>query len=198
MRRFLLPGLAATLALGLAACAPYGASSQRAVSNAPSSVPCGPTPDPSAFGTGCLPGGSPTFTTGPGGSPIGTWSLTLVGGPSAGTYAGSDEMICTGVAGGPMSVSFQPVGSPRVLQVDATTNAGASLMLISAGGIEMGGTYQAATGQQGQTVRLGHASIRDGALSLAISGTQRFPGEGPVREIQLTVDCPLFPAEPGG
>lgn len=172
MRRF-LSALATILALALAACAPHGASTQPAVSSAASA----------------------SFAVGPGGSPIGTWSLTLVGGPSAGTYGGSDEMICTGIPNGPMSASFQPVGSPPVLQVDATTNGGDTSMLISAGGPEMGGTYQAGTGEQGQTVALGHATIQGGALSLFISGTQRFPGEGPVREIQLTVDCPLFPAD---
>lgn len=198
MRRLLLQTLAATLVVGLAACAPSGSSNQPGASNSPSVVPCGPVPDPSVAPLpGCLPGSSPSFTTGPGGSPIGEWSLTLTGGPTAGTYGGSDEMICTGIAGGPMSVSFQPAGSPPIQQVDATTDGGDSSILVSAGGIESGATYMARTGQQFQTVVLGEATIQDGALSMSISGTQQYPGEGTERTMELSVDCPLFPAEPG-
>jgi hypothetical protein len=199
--------LLASLALGLAACGPTGGGSQPAASqpaaSAGSAMPCqSTTPSGATPAPGCLPppsvGATPILTVGPGGTPIGTWTLTLVGGPAAGDYGGTDEMICSGIANGPMSVSFQPVGSAPIQQVDASTIGSDSSILVSAGGLESGAAYQATTGQLFQTVVLVEAGIDAGILTLKIKGTQQFPGEGVLREMKLTATCPLFPNDSGG
>jgi hypothetical protein len=193
LMRQLAPISLASLVVALAACGPTAsAGSPGEASETPVGLGGG--------GQSAAPStaGPPTFTTGPGGAPIGTWSLTLVGGPTPGEYGGTDEMICTGIAGGPMSVTFQPVGSPPVQQVDGTTDGPNSSILVSAGGLESGATYQAVTNQEFQSVVLGEARIQAGVLTFSIHGTQQYPGENVTREISLSATCPLFPAESDG
>jgi len=103
-------------------------------------------------------------------------------------------MICTGMAGAQVSVTFQPAASPPIQQVDATSFGTDSGMLISAGGLESGALYQAS----GQTIEFVQAEIHDGIVSMRIQGTQQFPGEPVVRRMTLDATCPLFPAETGG
>jgi len=187
--------LATGMVLALTACgtaSPSGNPSQAA--SAPASVGSSGASSAGAPSVGA----SPAFTTGPTGTPIGTWSLTLVGGPAAGEYQGSDEMICTGLADAPRSVIFQPVGSPPIQQIDASTVDDESSILVSAGGLESGALYQARDGVLNQTVVLQEASIDDGILTFSIYGTQQYPGEEVRREMSLTAVCPLFPADTDG
>jgi hypothetical protein len=107
-------------------------------------------------------------------------------------------MICTGLADAPRSVIFQPVGSPPIQQVDASTVGDESSILVSAGGLESGALYQARDGILNQTVVLQEASIHDAILTFSIYGTQQYPGEEVRREMSLTAVCPLVPADTDG
>jgi hypothetical protein len=175
MRRWLAIALASAL---LAACSPAGGSPSQA--DQPSAAPSS--------------GASPAFTTGPTGTPIGDWALTLTGGPSAGTYSGRDEMVCVTGAGLPTSVAANPAGSPPIGHIAMTTGGGLDdTISISAGGLEAGGNYQTSSGT---AEVLEGPTVTDGILHLTMSGTDPFPSDP--RTILLEVTCPLFPAETDG
>jgi hypothetical protein len=147
-------------------------------------------------GSSASPGESaaamPSFETGPTGTPIGDWSVTLTGGPSAGTYSGRDEIVCVTGAGLPTSVASNPVGSPPIGHFDMGTGGGGEdAIYVSAGGLEGGGNYQTSFGD---AEVLEGPTVTDGILHLKMSGTDPFPGDP--RTILLEVTCPLFPAEP--
>ena len=199
MRRSLPITVVATLLLGLAACAPGGGSPSQA--GQPSTAPCGSEAPNAAPAPGCLPPGStgpsagavPSFETGPTGTPIGDWSLTLTGGPSAGTYSGRDEMTCVTGAGLPTSVAANPVGSPPIGHIAMVTGSGPDdKILVSAGGIEGGGGYQTT----GPAETLDGPTVTNGILHLEMSGTQILSDE--TRTLLLEATCPLFPAETDG
>jgi len=142
---------------------------------------------------------APAFTTGPTGTPIGTWTLVLTGGPSAGSYGGRDEMTCVSAPGVPTSVGFNPVGSPPIGHVDAGTDGTVDSILVSAGGLEGGGNYQARDGDPyGSAEILEGPTVTDGVLHMKVSGTENAPGEPAPRTMVLEVTCPLFPAESDG
>jgi hypothetical protein len=205
MRRPLSPALA-LLVLVLVACAPTGSGSiPPGLSQAPtteaSTAPCQPTPAPGAStAPGCLPPGpstavSPAGSSSPGAAPIGTWSLTLGGlPPVAGDYGGSDEMICTALEGGPWAVSFNPVGADPIGHVDAVIDQeGNESLLISAGGVESGGTYVAGDATLGSSADvLEGPTVVNNVLHLKMHGVDLLK-----RTIDLTVDCPLFPGGGG-
>ena len=133
----------------------------------------------------------PSFETGPTGTPIGDWTLTLTGGPAAGTYSGRDEMTCVTLAGAPTSVVSNPVGSPPIGHIAMVTGSGADdKILVSAGGIEGGGGYQTS----GPAETLDGPTVTNGILHLEMSGTQILSDE--TRTLLLEATCPLFPAEP--
>jgi hypothetical protein len=193
MRRCLATALAAALIAVLTACAPAGGSgSQPEATESASGAPLGaPSTAPASAPSS---NASPSFTTGPTGTPIGDWSLTLTGGPSAGTYSGRDEIVCVSGSGLPTSVASNPVGSPPIGHFDMVTGGGLDAgILVSAGGIEAGGNYQTTSGSaeviEGPTVT-------NGVLHLKMSGTDPFPGDP--RTLLLEVTCPLFPAETDG
>ncbi|HTI29742.1 MAG TPA: hypothetical protein VL687_05235 [Methylomirabilota bacterium] len=188
MRRYLATAIAAGLMAALASCAP-AASSQAQPSASGSGLP-GPGTLPS---TAASAGAVPSFETGPTGTPIGDWSLTLTGGPAAGTYSGRDEMTCVTGAGLPTSVAANPVGSPPIGHIAMVTGSGADdKILVSAGGIEGGGAYQ--TSSTAET--LDGPTVTNGILHLKMSGTQVLSDE--TRTLLLEATCPLFPAETDG
>jgi hypothetical protein len=176
----------------LVACAPAGSGGTPTQTPSPGSLQPGATATPVTTGT---PGATPAFTTGPSGTPIGTWSLTLVGGPIAGEYGGQDEMICVGLAGDPsvpISVVFQPASSPPLQQVNATTSEGGSILVIG-GGIETAANYLS------ESATVVEASIdAAGIVHLSVTGTQRYPGEPGLRQMSFVGACPLFPADEEG
>ena len=203
MRRYLAAALATTLLAALAACAPAGGSPSQA--QLPSTAPCASVAPNAAPAPGCLPPGSAgasagesagpasSFETGPTGTPIGDWTVTLTGGPSAGTYSGRDEMTCVTVAGGPTSVAANPVGS-QIGHIAMVTGSGADdLIIVSAGGIEGGGSYQ---NNPNPAVTVDGPTITNGILHLEMSGTQVLSDE--TRTLLLEATCPLFPAETDG
>ena len=190
MRPSPLASLLVLAAAGLGACAPAASGVA-----SPSATPIA-TAAATPAGT---PAATPAFTTGPSGTPIGSWSLTLVNGPTPGSWQGTDEMICVGAAGVPISVAFQPANAPPIQQIDAGAFGQEADILVSAGGIESSAIYQAETGQLFQTATVMEANIdAAGIVHLTVEGTQQFPGESAVREISLTATCPLFPAETDG
>jgi hypothetical protein len=108
-------------------------------------------------------------------------------------------MICTSIAGGPTAVAFNPVGSPPIGHADAGTNGTIDTILVSAGGLEAGATYQASDADvSGSVDVLQGPAVTDGILRMTITGTQRFPGEPKRRTMTLEVTCPLFPAGTDG
>jgi len=178
------------LSLGLAACTPTPVS-QAGASPGDSGVPIGGSTAPAGSSPSAC--GTPSFTTGPTGTPIGDWSVTLTGGPSPGTYGGRDEIVCVTGLGLPTSVASNPVGSPIGHFDMGTGGGGDDNIYVSTGGLESGGNYQTSSGTaevvEGPTVT-------DGILHLKMSGTDPFPGDP--RTLLLEVTCPLFPAETDG
>lgn len=188
MRRHLATSLVAVLLAALTGCAPAGSS--QAQPSASASGPPGPGTLPS---TAASAGAAPSFETGPTGTPIGDWSLTLTGGPAAGTYSGRDEIVCVAGTGAPTSAGSNPVGSTIGHFDMVTGGAGDDGITVSAGGIEAGGLYGTASGS---AEVLEGPTVTDGVLHLKMSGTDPFPGDP--RTLLLEVTCPLFPAETDG
>ena len=190
--------VAAVAGCGASGLSPTGGASPSA-GGSPSTAPCASS-DPQAA-PGCLPPGSPgesagsvpSFTTGPTGTPIGDWSLTLTGGPSAGTYQGRDEIVCATGDGLPTSVASNPAGSPPIGHFDMVAGTSDDGILVSAGGLEAGGNYQTSSGD---AEVLEAPTVTNGILHLKMSGTDPFPGDP--RTLLLEVTCPLFPAETDG
>jgi len=191
MRRSLLITIVAAFLLGsLAACGAAGLTGSDQPSA--SELAGGGASAPAAQGSSA-PASAPAFTTGPTGTPIGDWSVTLTGGPAAGTYSGRDEMTCVTVAGGPTSVAANPVGS-QIGHIAMVTGSGPDdLIIVSAGGIESGANYQ---NDPNPAVTLDGPTITNGILHLEMSGTQVLSDE--TRTLTLEVTCPLFPAETDG
>ncbi|MGZ8562630.1 MAG: hypothetical protein ACXWWU_03325 [Candidatus Limnocylindria bacterium] len=186
--------LLALFLLGFAACAPAGSSGASQPGPSQSAKGGGGQPTPSQA-TSSEPS-APASPAPSGGAPIGTWSLSLGGVPPvAGDYAGRDEMICTGLEGGPWAVSFNPVGSDPVGHVDAVIDQeGNRSLLVSAGGLEAGGTYVAGDATAGTSAEvLEGPTVEGNVLHLKMHGVDLLK-----RTIDLTVDCPLFPADTGG